>query len=168
MDQSEVDEVTKEAEETRTEATEGADIVQRAQDVSAPEDAGCDDTTNVTGDEDEENQTGSPASQKKVSGVEFDELEKGDIDRKPMDLDFILDIPLTVSVELGRGKMMISELLQLGQGSVVELTKVAGEPLEIFVNERLIAMGEVVVINEKFGIRLTDVVSPSERIAKLA
>jgi flagellar motor switch protein FliN/FliY len=82
-------------------------------------------------------------------------------------LDFILDIPLEVSVELGRTKMLISDLLQLSQGSVIELTKLAGEPLEILVNQKLIARGEVVVVNEKFGIRLTDVISPAERVKQL-
>ena len=82
-------------------------------------------------------------------------------------LDFILDIPLEVSVELGRAKMLISDLLQLGQGSVIELTKPAGEPLEIYVNEKLIARGEVVMVNDKFGIRMTDVISPAERVQQL-
>ncbi len=82
-------------------------------------------------------------------------------------LDFILDIPLEVSVELGRAKMLISDLLQLGQGSVIELTKLAGEPLEIYVNQKLIARGEVVVVNEKFGIRMTDIITPSERVKQL-
>lgn len=82
-------------------------------------------------------------------------------------LDFILDIPLRVTVELGRAKMPIREILQLGQGSVVELTKFAGEPLEVLVNDKLIARGEVVVVNEKFGIRLTDIISPVERIEQL-
>ncbi len=84
------------------------------------------------------------------------------------DLDFILDIPLDVSAELGRSKMLINELLQLGTGSVVELTKLAGEPLEIYVNGKLVARGEAVVINEKFGIRLTDIISPIERVKHLA
>jgi flagellar motor switch protein FliN len=82
-------------------------------------------------------------------------------------LDFILDIPLEVSVELGRTKMLISDLLQLGQGSVIELTKLAGEPLEILVNQKLVARGEVVVVNEKFGVRLTDIISPMERVKQL-
>ena len=71
----------------------------------------------------------------------------------------ILDVPLKVSVELGRTKMLVNDLLQLGQGSVVELDKIAGEPMEILINDKLVAMGEVVVVNEKFGVRLTDVVS---------
>ena len=82
-------------------------------------------------------------------------------------LDFILDIPLRVSVELGRTKILIKDLLQLGQGSVVELSKFAGEPLELLVNDKLIARGEVVVVNEKFGLRLTDIISPVERIEQL-
>ncbi len=83
-------------------------------------------------------------------------------------IDFILDIPLEVTVELGRTSMLINDLLQLGQGSVIELNKLAGEPLEILVNKKLIARGEVVVVNEKFGVRLTDIVSPIERVQSLA
>ena len=82
-------------------------------------------------------------------------------------LDLILDIPLTVTVELGRSKMLINDLLQLGQGSVIELTKLVGEPLEVLVNQKLVARGEVVVVNEKFGVRLTDIVSPMERVQSL-
>jgi flagellar motor switch protein FliN/FliY len=83
-------------------------------------------------------------------------------------LDFILDIPLQVTVELGRAQMLINDLLQLGQGSVVELSKLAGEPMEVLVNQKLIARGEVVVVNEKFGIRLTDIISPLERVEQLS
>lgn len=86
---------------------------------------------------------------------------------KIQNLDFILDIPLRVSVELGRAKVVVKDLLQLGQGSVLELDKLAGEPLEVLVNGKLIARGEVVVVNEKFGIRLTDIISPLERIESL-
>ena len=82
-------------------------------------------------------------------------------------LDFILDIPLTVAVELGRSKMLINDLLQLGQGSVIELTKLVGEPLEVLVNQKLVARGEVVVVNDKFGVRLTDIVTPMERVQSL-
>jgi len=82
-------------------------------------------------------------------------------------LDLILDIPLTVTVELGRSKMLINDLLQLGQGSVIELTKLVGEPLEVLVNDKLVARGEVVVVNDKFGVRLTDIVSPLERVQSL-
>jgi len=86
---------------------------------------------------------------------------------KIQNFDFILDIPLKVSVELGRAKVVIKDLLQLGQGSVLELDKLAGEPLEVLVNGKLVARGEVVVVNEKFGIRLTDIISPLERIESL-
>jgi len=82
-------------------------------------------------------------------------------------MDMILDIPVTVSVELGKTRILINELLSLGQGSVVELNKLAGEPMEIMVNGKLIARGEVVVVNEKFGVRLTDIISVTERIGQL-
>lgn len=82
-------------------------------------------------------------------------------------LKMILDIPLRVTVELGRTKMPVSELLNLGQGSVVELSKLAGEPMEVLVNDKLIARGEAVVVNEKFGVRLTDIISTKERVEQL-
>jgi flagellar motor switch protein FliN/FliY len=83
------------------------------------------------------------------------------------DIDLILDIPVQLTVELGRTKIAIKNLLQLAQGSVVELDGLAGEPMDVFVNGCLIAQGEVVVVNDKFGIRLTDIITPSERIRKL-
>jgi flagellar motor switch protein FliN len=97
----------------------------------------------------------------------FPPLETKTNETSMKNLDFILDIPMQVSVQLGSTKMLIRDLLQLGQGSVVELEKLAGEPLEVLVNHRLVARGEVVVVNEKFGIRLTDVVSAVERIQHL-
>ena len=103
------------------------------------------------------------ATQEQFLDMEHERIRKDSI----RDLDFILDIPLEVSVELGRTKMLINDLLQLGQGSVIELSKLAGEPLEILVNRKLVARGEVVVVNEKFGVRLTDVISPMERIRQL-
>ena len=84
-----------------------------------------------------------------------------------INLDVVLDIPVTLSMEVGRSRISIRNLLQLNQGSVVELDRAAGEPLDVFVNGTLVAHGEVVVVNEKFGIRLTDVISPAERIRKL-
>jgi len=84
------------------------------------------------------------------------------------DLDVILDIPVTISMEVGNTSIPIRNLLQLNQGSVIELDRLAGEPLDVLVNGTLIAHGEMVMVNEKFGIRLTDVISPSERIKKLA
>jgi flagellar motor switch protein FliN len=82
-------------------------------------------------------------------------------------LDVVLDVPVTLSLEVGRSRIPIRTLLQLNQGSVVELDRAAGEPLDVYANGTLVAHGEVVVVNEKFGIRLTDVVSPAERIRKL-
>ena len=82
-------------------------------------------------------------------------------------LDFILDIPLQVTGELGRTKLLVKDILQLSQGAVVELTKLAGEPLDIFVNSKLVARGEAVVVNEKFGVRLVDIVTPNERVEKI-
>jgi flagellar motor switch protein FliN/FliY len=84
-----------------------------------------------------------------------------------INLDVVLDIPVTLSMEVGRSKLSIRNLLQLNQGSVVELNRATGEPLDVYVNGTLVAHGEVVVVNEKFGIRLTDVISPAERIRKL-
>jgi flagellar motor switch protein FliN/FliY len=86
---------------------------------------------------------------------------------KDKNLNLILDIPLKVTVELGRTKMPVSELLNLTQGSVIELNKLAGEPMEVYVNDKLIARGEAVVVNEKFGVRLTDIISPAERVEQL-
>ena len=86
---------------------------------------------------------------------------------KDRNLNLILDIPLKVTVELGRTKMPVSELLNLTQGSVIELSKLAGEPMEVLVNDKLIARGEAVVVNEKFGVRLTDIISPAERVEQL-
>ena len=85
----------------------------------------------------------------------------------PGDIDLILDIPMQLTVELGRTKVPIKNLLQLAQGSVVELDGMAGEPMDVLVNGCLIAQGEVVVVNDKFGIRLTDIITPSERLRKL-
>jgi len=96
-----------------------------------------------------------------------------DDDAKParqdidIDLDMVLDIPVTISMEIGRTKINVRNLLQLSQGSVVELDRLAGEPMDVLVNDTLIAHGEVVVVNDKFGIRLTDVISAEERIKKL-
>ena len=99
-----------------------------------------------------------------------DEVKAGDDALNKLriqNLDFILDIPLKVTVELGRTSVSIKELLQIGQGSVLELDKLAGETLEILVNGKLVAKGEVVVVNEKFGVRVTDILSPIERIETL-
>ena len=83
-------------------------------------------------------------------------------------IDAILDVPITIAMEIGRARINIRNLLQLNQGSVVELDRLAGEPMDVLVNGTLIAQGEVVVVNEKFGIRLTDIVSPADRVKKLS
>lgn len=97
----------------------------------------------------------------------FQDLPKAGPGGSGQDLDFIMDIPVQLTVELGRTKIPIKNLLQLAQGSVIELNGLAGEPMDVLVNGCLIAQGEVVVVNDKFGIRLTDITSPAERIRKL-
>ncbi len=107
------------------------------------------------------------AGDTEAAPADFDEI----INEEPSDVNDnisrILDIPITVSVEVGRVRMLINDLLQLGHGSVIELDKAAGEPMEVLVNDRLVAKGEVVAVNEKFGVRLTDIISPVERIKQL-
>ncbi|HEX4586006.1 MAG TPA: flagellar motor switch protein FliN [Burkholderiaceae bacterium] len=97
----------------------------------------------------------------------FPRLAPGSAPEGAQDLDLILDIPVNLTVELGRTKIPIKHILQLAQGSVIELDALAGEPMDVLVNGCLIAQGEVVVVNEKFGIRLTDIVTPSERMRRL-
>ncbi|CAG0993566.1 flagellar motor switch protein FliN [Geobacter sp.] len=100
-----------------------------------------------------------------MSDLDKDNLKDGELDKK--NLNFILDIPLQLTVELGRTKILVKDVLQLNQGAVVELTKLAGEPLDVFVNSKLVARGEAVVVNEKFGVRLVDIISPNERVEKV-
>jgi len=110
-----------------------------------------------------------------IAAAQFNELEeqgetesvKADVSPDDIKLDLILDVPVTVSMEIGRTQVNIRNLLQLNQGSVIELDRFAGEPMDVLVNGTLIAHGEVVVVNDKFGIRLTDVISPSDRVKKL-
>lgn len=111
-----------------------------------------------------------PKKEEKYKKPTFEVLEKGvssEGGSEDVNLDVILDIPVTLSVEIGRTRLNIRNLLQLNQGSVVELDRLAGEPMDVLVNGTLIAHGEVVVVNEKFGIRLTDVISAAERVKKL-
>jgi flagellar motor switch protein FliN/FliY len=98
---------------------------------------------------------------------EFNDLKGSSTGSQPANLDFIMDIPLDITVQLGGTKMLIHDLLKLGQGSVIELGKTAGDTLEILANNRLIAKGDVVVMNEKYAIRLTEVISPVERLETL-
>lgn len=111
----------------------------------------------------------SKTNEQAAPRAEFNDLQDGggDAAARDVNLEVILDVPVTLSMEVGRTKIPIRNLLQLNQGSVVELDRAAGEPLDVFVNGTLVAHGEVVVVNEKFGIRLTDVISPAERIKKL-
>ena len=108
-------------------------------------------------------------SNEQAAKAQFNEVQDGGADpgARDVNLEVILDVPVTLSMEVGRTRIPIRNLLQLNQGSVVELDRAAGEPLDVFVNGTLVAHGEVVVVNEKFGIRITDVVSPAERIRKL-
>ncbi len=109
------------------------------------------------------------AGDEDAAAAEFDNLEdtSGGPAGDEANMDVILDIPVTISMEIGRTHISIRNLLQLNQGSVVELDRLAGEPMDVLVNGTLVAHGEVVVVNEKFGIRLTDVISPAERVKKL-
>lgn len=109
------------------------------------------------------------ATAEQPARAEFETLkpDAGQDIARDVNLEVILDVPVSLSLEVGRARISIRNLLQLNQGSVVELDRAAGEPLDVYVNGTLVAHGEVVVVNEKFGIRLTDVISPAERIRKL-
>jgi len=122
----------------------------------------------------EETEGGSAASAQEApaepaQSAQFQELEAGAAvtSSGEVQLDAILDVPVTISMEIGRTNIAIRNLLQLNQGSVVELDRLAGEPMDVLVNGTLIAKGEVVVVNEKFGVRLTDIISPTDRVRKL-
>ena len=120
-------------------------------------------------------QADKAAAEEEASAAEYERAAFQDLNNNSnqmttgieTNLDVILDIPVTLSMEIGRTELPINSLLQLNQGSVVELDRLAGEPMDVLINGTLIAHGEVVVINEKFGIRLTDVISPAERVKKL-
>jgi flagellar motor switch protein FliN/FliY len=112
-----------------------------------------------------EQASSSPGSS--AQAARFDELHPDHKNGEEININAILDVPVTIAMEIGRTQISIRNLLQLNQGSVVELDRLAGEPLDVMVNGTLIAKGEVVVVNEKFGIRLTDVISPTERVKQL-
>ena len=104
-----------------------------------------------------------------AQGLDLTEMNSDILDNEnQQNMDFLLDIPLEITVELGKTRITIGDLLKLTQGSVVELNKLTEEPLEIFVNKKLMAQGEVVVVNDKFGIRLTNIISPGERVKELS
>lgn len=125
----------------------------------------ADDKNNLAESLEQELEQMPDADEGGAEAVELHAHEGGGV--KERNLGLILDIPLRVTAELGRTKMVVSELLNLGQGSVIELSKLAGEPMEVLVNDKLVARGEAVVVNEKFGIRLTDIISPAERVEQL-
>jgi flagellar motor switch protein FliN len=109
----------------------------------------------------------SKDTDRKQPGDEAQKRQESSGQDGSVNMEFVLDIPLEITVELGRTKMLINDMLKLGQGSVIELTKLAGESLEILANQKPIARGEVVVVNEKYGVRLTEVISPMERVKGL-
>jgi len=118
----------------------------------------------------EEQDDTETAATEATAAAEFEELTdetSPTTSTEDIHLDAILDVPVTISMEIGRTKINIRNLLQLNQGSVVELDRLAGEPMDVLVNGTLVAQGEVVVVNEKFGIRLTDIISPADRIKRL-
>ena len=126
----------------------------------------------TTAQEESRGKEGQQGGEEIVSDTEAMELSEIQPDQSSsgdgQGMDFLLDVPLEITVELGRTKIQIGDLLKLGQGSVVELEKMTSEPVEIYVNQKLMAQGEVVVVNEKFGVRLTNIISPGERVKKLA
>ena len=125
-----------------------------------------DETEKVAGEEDPWSEAMDEQADAEAAG--FDNLEdEGNNNDTEVNLDVILDVPVDISMEIGRTKISIRNLLKLNQGSVIELDRLAGEPMDVLINGTLIAHGEVVVVNDKFGIRLTDVISPAERISKL-
>ncbi|MGO1693618.1 MAG: flagellar motor switch protein FliN [Marinobacter sp.] len=143
---------------------------------AAMEESGDEGSEESRGDEwaqamEEAGETGDEAGDSNVFTAPMEEFGEGTLANQgsgpPPDLDVILDIPVSISMEVGNTQIPIRNLLQLNQGSVIELDRLAGEPLDVLVNGTLIAHGEVVMVNEKFGIRLTDVISPGERIKRL-
>ena len=125
-----------------------------------------DETKTVEGEEDPWSESMDKQPDAEAAG--FENLEDDALaNDEEVNLDVILDVPVDISMEIGRTKISIRNLLKLNQGSVIELDRLAGEPMDVMINGTLIAHGEVVVVNDKFGIRLTDVISPSERISKL-
>lgn len=138
-------------------ADEPMDTIKQAQRVEGTDDS---ESTSISIDMKESD------GKKQDEHDDSSDLNEANISQQVSNIDFLLDIPLEITIELGRTKMMINELLKLGQGSVIELSKFAGETLDIFANQRLIAKGEVVAVNDKYGIRLTEIVTPMERITR--
>ncbi|MCL2102569.1 MAG: flagellar motor switch protein FliN [Syntrophorhabdaceae bacterium] len=175
MDETTID-TTIEAQPEETASVEEAASVEET--MSAEEAMSADEAAQLAAfaeavEEDQQQSILMPAAQEagfsstRPANVDEEKFVEGEEKRPPRDIEFLLDIPLLVSVEIGRTRMLIKDLLQLGQGSVIEFDKLVGEPMEVLVNDKLIARGEVVVVNEKFGVRLTDISSPAERLKHL-
>ena len=128
-----------------------------------------DETENVESEEDPWSEAMNEQAEGETAAAGFENLQDDAVDTNDdeLNLEVILDVPVDISMEIGRTKISIRNLMKLNQGSVIELDRLAGEPMDVLVNGTLIAHGEVVVVNDKFGIRLTDVISPVERIKKL-
>lgn len=141
-----------------------SDETEDLENASAEDAAAEDDWAAALSEQEETEQTAAAVEPAQLDDFSSGSVQPGNEDEN---MEVILDIPVTVSMEIGRTKISIRNLLQLNQGSVVELDRLAGEPMDVLVNGTLIAHGEVVVVNEKFGIRLTDVISAQERIKKL-
>lgn len=133
-----------------------------------PNEALADDWATALEEQGGESGADAPGDEVVPASAEFQQLESDNAASGDVSLDSILDVPVTIAMEIGRTRINIRNLLQLNQGSVVELDRLAGEPMDVLVNGTLIAQGEVVVVNDKFGIRLTDVISPADRVKRLA
>ena len=151
------------SEDTKQSDQDLADEWAAALEEQVDDDSGQDDWAAAL----EEQADAESSSAAQPSPAPLNKLDDEGKSRTDVDLDMVLDIPVTISMEIGRTRISIRNLLQLSQGSVVELDRLAGEPMDVLVNDTLIAHGEVVVVNDKFGIRLTDVISAAERIKKL-
>ncbi len=115
----------------------------------------------------QDQKSASSEAQETSASDDFSDLKEGNVEFQPKNLDFLLDVPLQVSVEMGRTRMIINDLLKLNKGSVIELTQMVDEPLNVLINGKLVAKGEVVVNNERFGVKISDIASPAERIKSL-
>lgn len=115
----------------------------------------------------DDNKAGKPRNKQDINPVTMEQEASIQQSGEKSNLDFLFDVPLKISVEVGRALLVVKDLLKMQEGYVIELDKAAGEPLDLYVNSRLIARGEAVLVNDRFGIRLTEVVSPSERLEKL-
>lgn len=169
-----VENPTEEAPAAEGEADWGDAMAEQAASEETPAEGGAEESAAAEGEADwgdamaEQEASDGGLQATEAEAQVFSELSGKDIETNTEnDIDFILDIPVQLTVELGRTKIAIKNLLQLAQGSVVELDGLAGEPMDVLVNGCLIAQGEVVVVNDKFGIRLTDIITPAERIRKI-